>query len=170
MVKCWDICFSLCCALCLPPQRTRGGSNTAATNKKRTKSSWDKHKATGTEPTHIIFYYYFLYMFCACRTNIYSMLCVIHMAQTPQSLHWTLLWRACHRLQSESGTLPPVSPEGWGSTSWMVREIWGGGPLSALLCLFRGICICRQTFYKRGHFKLSKHLQKQARWPLKFPT
>lgn len=34
MVKCWDICFSLCCALCSPPQRTRGGSNTAATTKK----------------------------------------------------------------------------------------------------------------------------------------
>lgn len=34
MVKCWGICFSLCCALCSPPQRTRGGSNTAATVKK----------------------------------------------------------------------------------------------------------------------------------------
>lgn len=34
MVKCWGICFSLCCALCSPPRRTRGGSNTAATVKK----------------------------------------------------------------------------------------------------------------------------------------
>lgn len=34
MAKCWGICFSLCCALCSPPQRTRGGSNTAATVKK----------------------------------------------------------------------------------------------------------------------------------------
>lgn len=33
MVKCLGICFSLCCALCSPPQRTRGGSNTAATIK-----------------------------------------------------------------------------------------------------------------------------------------
>lgn len=33
MVKCWGICFSLCCALCSPPQRTRGGSNMAATIK-----------------------------------------------------------------------------------------------------------------------------------------
>lgn len=34
MVKCWGICFSLCCALGSPPRRTRGGSNTAATVKK----------------------------------------------------------------------------------------------------------------------------------------
>lgn len=34
MVKCLGICFSLCCALCSPPQRTHGGSNTAATIKR----------------------------------------------------------------------------------------------------------------------------------------
>lgn len=34
MVKCWGICFSLCCALGSPPRRTRGGSNMAATVKK----------------------------------------------------------------------------------------------------------------------------------------
>lgn len=33
MVKCWGICFSLGCALCSPPQRSRGGSNMAATIK-----------------------------------------------------------------------------------------------------------------------------------------
>lgn len=34
MVKCLGICFSLCCALCSPPQRTHGGSNTAVTTKR----------------------------------------------------------------------------------------------------------------------------------------
>lgn len=58
MVKCWGICFSLCCALCSPPQRTRGGSNTAATIKKETQSSWGQNKAEGT--ANITFYCYLL--------------------------------------------------------------------------------------------------------------
>lgn len=38
MVKCLGICFSLCCALCSPPQRTHGGSNTAVTTKRESNS------------------------------------------------------------------------------------------------------------------------------------
>lgn len=80
MVKCLGICFSLCCALCSPPQRTRGGSNTAATIKREPNS-----KAMGTQPTNITFYYYFLYLFYACGTQIlvrYRPRCMVHTEKT----------------------------------------------------------------------------------------
>lgn len=44
MVKCLGICFSLCCALCSPPQRTHGGSNMAVTTKKETNPHMIKKK------------------------------------------------------------------------------------------------------------------------------
>lgn len=143
MVKCLGICFSLCCALCSPPQRTRGGSNMAATIKREANSRETTRKS---QPAVITFYYNFLCLFCTQDkelSQIHSCMC----------LRWTPLWRACHHLQCVSGTPPPVSPMGWGSTSWMVRETWGGGPLSALLCLreymaFRTLMIPCSEHYK----------------------
>jgi len=66
MVKCLGICFSLCCALCSPPQRTRGGSNMAVTIKRKSNPREMKIK-----PTNKTFYCCFLYLLCTCWTNIF---------------------------------------------------------------------------------------------------
>lgn len=85
MVKCLGICFSLCCALGSPPQRTRGDSNMAATIKGEPNPHEIKINPHNTQPTTLTFYYYFLYLFYAFRTNIlvrYRLCCIAHTTQT----------------------------------------------------------------------------------------
>lgn len=67
MVKCLGICFSLCCALCSPPQRTRGGSNMAATIKREQNPRETEEKKEKGQPAVITFYYVFF--FCICSTR-----------------------------------------------------------------------------------------------------
>lgn len=160
MVKCWGICFSLCSALCSPPQRTRGGSNTAATVKKE-----DNPREIRINPQHRDCKHNFITALCVCSALARRM-----PARRSPCLHWILLWRACHHLQSVSGTPPPGSREGWGSTSWTGRETWGGGPLSARLRSEEYMTGRLLTFPYREHYNLSLHLQKQAPWLLRLLT
>lgn len=62
MVKCLGICFSLCCAPCSPPQRTRGGSNTAATIKKEP----NPHEIKIKPRVHSLLALHFITIFCTC--------------------------------------------------------------------------------------------------------